>query len=519
MHGFAEDEIRTGVPLLDLFTRRHLANVPTVREIQYCRQLQNSLSPAQEVTGDIMADDGRTIHFISTPLPSGGWLVTHEDTTQQQLARQQIEHLARHDSLTDLINRSALCDQLDEALERRPPSKLIAVLFLDLDNFKTTNDALGHNIGDQLLKEAAERIRHCSRRSHDQIARFGGDDFAIVSTDLSSPAQAAALAERVRQSLRNPFNLQGHLVEIDASIGIALAPQDGLSGEELFKKADLALYQAKRSGRGACTFFENGMDTRMAARRNLEMELRSAFARSEFEVHYQPLLCLATNRITSCEALIRWNHPTRGLVGPSEFISVAEEIGLINNIGDWVMNTACLEAAKWPKEVMVSVNVSAVQFRSRDLINSVISGLTASGLPAGRLELEITESVLLDDTEQTLEILAELQNIGVRIAMDDFGTGYSSLSYLQKHPFNKIKIDQSFVQGLSTSGEANAIVRAVTNLAESLRMDTTAEGVETEGQKAMVTALGCSEIQGFIFSKAVPAMQIRDLLRQHRSHA
>ena len=507
MYGLAPDFVRPGVTLYDLFAMRmdgDTAKRATDRAFEAVRR--------GEVTSrSFNTPDGQAFHYIITPLPSGAWIVTHEDVTQQRQAEAQIEHMAHHDALTDLPNRSALRTHLEQALRYNPRGKLLSVMFLDLDNFKGINDTLGHQMGDELLKIVALRLQSCMRSS-DMVARLGGDEFVIVSTALDQPSEAAVLATRIREALLKPLDLHDNQVTIDTSIGISIYPSDGDDAEQLLKNADLALYSAKGSGRGTYRFFENEMDARMIERRNLELDLRAGFVNGEFEIHYQPLVNLESGNVTSCEALLRWNSAKRGSVPPQTFIPVAEEIGLMPRIGEWVIRTACAEAVKWPENVTVAVNVSPVQFRSQNLVQIIVNALATTGLAANRLEIEITEALLLEHTEDTLRILNQLHALGVRIAMDDFGTGYSSLSYLQKFPFDKIKIDQTFIRELSTESESTAIVRAVTGLAVSLQMITTAEGVETEDQRAIVTELGCTEMQGYLFSAARPAAEILDLL-------
>ena len=507
MYGLAPDFVRPGVTLYDLFAMRmdgDTAKRATDRAFEAVRR--------GEVTSrSFNTPDGQAFHYIITPLPSGAWIVTHEDVTQQRQAEAQIEHMAHHDALTDLPNRSALRTHLEQALRYNPRGKLLSVMFLDLDNFKGINDTLGHQMGDELLKIVALRLQSCMRSS-DMVARLGGDEFVIVSTALDQPSEAAVLATRIREALLKPLDLHDNQVTIDTSIGISIYPSDGDDAEQLLKNADLALYSAKGSGRGTYRFFENEMDARMIERRNLELDLRAGFVNGEFEIHYQPLVNLESGNVSCCEALLRWNSAKRGSVPPQTFIPVAEEIGMMPRIGEWVIRTACAEAVKWPENVTVAVNVSPVQFRSQNLVQIIVNALATTGLAANRLEIEITEALLLEHTEDTLRILNQLHALGVRIAMDDFGTGYSSLSYLQKFPFDKIKIDQTFIKELSAGSESIAIVRAVTGLAVSLQMITTAEGVETEDQRAIVTELGCTEMQGYLFSAARPAAAILDLL-------
>jgi diguanylate cyclase (GGDEF)-like protein len=381
------------------------------------------------------------------------------------------------------------------------------VLCLDLDHFKSVNDTLGHPVGDQLLKAVADRLRRCTREP-DTIARLGGDEFAIIMTSMTQPTDAAALCRRVREAISKPYDLDGHQIVVDISIGISFAPFDASEPDQLLKNADMALYGAKADGRGVYRFFEPEMDARMRQRRELEMDLRRALVNGEFELHYQPLVNLQDNDITGFEALLRWRHPARGLVSPVEFIPVAEETGLIVPLGEWVLRQACTETAPWPGHLKVAVNLSPAQLKSRNLVQVVTSALAAAGMAASRLQLEITESVLMQNTFATLGTLHQLRNLGVQIAMDDFGTGYSSLSYLRSFPFDKIKIDRSFIADLSNGAEPLAIVHAVTNLAKSLSMISTAEGVETQQQLEKLQAVGCNEMQGYFFSHARPADEI-----------
>jgi diguanylate cyclase (GGDEF)-like protein len=394
----------------------------------------------------------------------------------------------------------------------------LAVLYIDIDEFKSVNDALGHPVGDELLMGVADRLRGCLKES-DVAARLGGDEFAVIQTAIKSQSETTELVDKIHSAIRHPFECAGNLITTDASIGIALAAGDGLDLDQLLRNADLALYGAKGDGRRTYRFFEAGMDARAKARRSLELELRQAISDGSLEAWYQPVVNLENNRISSCEALLRWRHPERGMISPAEFIPIAEETGLINQLGLWVLNTACAEAVNWPEEVRVAVNVSPIQFRSQTLALNVAAALAASGLSAGRLELEITEAVLIRDDEAALEILHQLRKLGVRIALDDFGTGYSSLSYLQRFPFDKIKIDRSFIRDMSGAGASSSIVQAVVNIAAASDMTTTAEGVETEQQRNWLVILGCTEMQGFLFSPAIPAVEIRRLLLSHRGKA
>jgi diguanylate cyclase (GGDEF)-like protein len=454
--------------------------------------------------------DGRTISVLHQPLAGGGSLSTHEDITARHQAEAQIAHMAHHDALTDLPNRILFREHLVKALES-VDRETIAVLCIDLDRFKVVNDTLGHPIGDALLRAVGDRLR-ASARPTDLVARLGGDEFAIVQAGTEQPFGATALATRLIAEIAEPFELDGHQMVIGASVGISIAPNDGSDPDRLLKNADMALYRAKSDGRDSCRFFEPDMDARMQARRTMEIDLRRALALGEFEVYYQPLVTLKTEKISCFEALLRWHHPERGTVSPADFIPIAEEIGLMGEVGAWVLKRACLEAAKWPDDIHIAVNLSPAQFRHRAVVLDVVAALGASGLPARRLEVEITETILLQDTESNVAILDELRNLGVRISMDDFGTGYSSLAYLQKFPFDKIKIDRSFVSELDRP-ESIAIIRAVMGLGSSLGMKTTAEGVETEEQLQTLKDEGCTEVQGYLFSRAVPAAQVWQLLQ------
>jgi diguanylate cyclase (GGDEF)-like protein len=457
--------------------------------------------------------DGRILQIDSEHMEGGGWIATHQDITEAMRAEAQIKHLARHDALTNLPNRVVFRSNLEDALKRVPRGGAVAVLCLDLDQFKPVNDTLGHPVGDALLQEVAERLRGCIRET-DTASRVGGDEFAIVLTTDVDPIGVTAFASRVIDTLSAPYTVAGNKVVIGASIGIALAPDDGSTPDELLKNADLALYRAKSDGRGVYRFFEPGMDAKVQARRAMELDLRNALENDEFELFYQPLVNLVDRRIVAFEALLRWRHPERGLVLPGEFIALAEETGLIVPLGAWVLTEACAQAVRWPEHIKVSVNLSPVQFKSNTLALNVIAALNASGLDPKRLELEVTETAMLHDTEGTLAILTRLRELGVSVSMDDFGTGYSSLSYLRKFPFDKIKIDRSFVHGLSGEEESAAIVRAVTGLGRSLGMTTTAEGVESADQLEMLRKEGCTEVQGFLFSAPVPSEQIGSLLEQ-----
>jgi diguanylate cyclase (GGDEF)-like protein/PAS domain S-box-containing protein len=435
-----------------------------------------------------------------------------DDVTERKVAEERITRLAHYDALTELPNRTLFREQLEKELSFVRRGAKLAVLCLDLDHFKSINDTLGHPAGDKLLKEVAQRLRSCLGDC-DLIARLGGDEFAIVQTGLREPKDAEVFAQQLREAVTgSAYYLNGHQTATDLSIGIALAPDDGAEIDELLNHADLALYGAKAEGRANYRYYEPEMNARMKRRRALEIDLRLAMAKKEFVLHYQPIVNLQTGTIIGCEALLRWIHPHRGMIPPLEFIPVAEETGLINSIGEWVLKRACADAMEWPNHVTVAVNVSPVQFRNASLPLMVVAGLAESGLLAQRLEIEITESVLMQNNKSTLVALHQIRDLGVRISLDDFGTGYSSLYYLRSFPFDKIKIDRSFIGDLSNGGEAAAIVYAILNLASSLKMTTTAEGVETADQQKLLQTAGCDEMQGYLFSPPLPASEITKLL-------
>ena len=495
-----------------------MARVATKDPEAAAAEQQRVLAEPSGGTAVTTLTDGSSIAISQRPMPRGGFVATFEDITERLLAEEKIAHLAHYDALTDLPNRVTFYERMESELNRLRRSETIAVLSLDLDHFKNVNDALGHPTGDRVLQEAAERMRSCVR-GEDIVARLGGDEFAIVLVPSEQPPNVTMLAARLIEAVGAPYDIDGQQVIIGASIGIAIAPSDSKEPDVLMKNADLALYRAKADGGGAYRFFEIEMDTRMQARRALELDLRKAIVNGEFELFYQPIINVKTGQIASCEALIRWHHPKRGMVAPLEFIPVAAETGLIVPIGEWVLQQACAEAARWPKQVTIAVNLFPAQFKSRNLVPAVTSALATSGLPAVRLELEITEMVLLEDSEAAFAILHQLRDLGIRIAMDDFGTGYSSLGYLRSFPFDKIKIDESFIRDLPGKEDSVAIVRAVVGLSSSLGITTTAEGVETKEQLASVTAEGCNEFQGFLFSRPQPAADIQRMLGEQAPRA
>ncbi len=507
MYGLSPELVVPGCGLRELLNHQRAVGTFCGDEESYIVELLDVLAQGKASNAVAKATDGRVFSIVNKPIAGGGWIATHEDISDRQRAEERIVHMARHDALTDLPNRTMFRERLEYELKRIKRGDALAVLCLDLDHFKSVNDTLGHPVGDELLKVVAERLRRCIREP-DTIARLGGDEFAIIMTGMHAPTDPVVLAKRIRQAVIKPYILDGHQILADISIGISLAPIDATEPDLLLKNADMALYGAKADGRGTYRFFEPEMDARMKARRELDMDLRKALANGEFRLHYQPLVNIQNNEITAFEALLRWNHPIRGLVPPAEFIPIAEETGLIIPLGEWVLRGACQETANWPTNIKVAVNLSPAQLNSRNFTDVVVNALAASGVSANRLQLEITETVLLQNTFNTLATLQKLRALGVQIALDDFGTGYSSLSYLRSFPFDKIKIDRSFIQDLMTGAEPLAIVHAIAGLAKSLNMTSTAEGVETKQQLEALQALGCIEMQGYLFSHARPPAEI-----------
>lgn len=510
IYGLPEDLTRPGTPLLDILKRRIETNNFGGTPGDYISGRLALTAAHRERIELVEHKDGKVVQIHYRPLPWGGWVATHEDVTERRQSEQRIAYLASHDALTGLPNRVLFREKLDAAIAREQRGRPFSVLFLDLDRFKEVNDSLGHAVGDRLLKQVADRLR-AAVRGGDVVARLGGDEFAILQ-DAEGLGDANELATRLIGAIERPYRIDPHAISISTSIGIAVCPTDGTDPDVLLKNADLALYRAKADGRGTCRFFEKEMDERLQARRLLDSELREALPNGELELYYQPVYSLQTDTITGFEALLRWNHPRRGLISPADFIAVAEESGLINQIGEWVLREACREAATWPDSFTVAVNLSAVQFRGQSLAQLVMNVLGNVGLAAHRLELEVTESVLLKESENTVGTLHLLRDIGVRIAMDDFGTGYSSLSYLRLFPFSRIKIDRSFVADITTKSDSAAIIHATIELARRMDMDVTAEGVETPEQLALLRAEGCTEIQGYIISRPLPAAQARKLV-------
>ena len=514
MYKLSRDQVRPGTTLTEIVDHRYAVGCfPEMTREAYLRW-RDSIVIADKPSDTVTAlKDGRTFAIHHRPMPDGGWVATHEDITERRRVQAEIEHMARHDALTGLPNRVLFRDRLTELLQAGNHN--MAVLFLDLDRFKPVNDALGHSAGDQLLRDAAQRLAGCAREC-DLVARLGGDEFAIIQLEGGNPAAASVLADRLVRAIEAPFEIAGQQVTVGTSIGIALAPADSSDPDDLLKKADLALYDAKTRGRGTHSFFKPELDRRAQGRRALESELRQAAEKGQLELHYQPIIGLDDDKMLACEALVRWHHPQRGMVMPDAFIPLAEESGLIEELGTWVLNRACTQAAAWPSHLAVAVNLSPLQLNGGGLVAIVRDALHASGLAPARLELEITESVPLADDSINLATLHGLRALGVRISLDDFGAGYSSVSYLRNFPFDTIKIDRSFVRDVTGNREAAAIVRAMATLGGSLGMAITAEGVETDEQLRAVRALGCTRAQGYLISTPRPANELPAIAKLDR---
>jgi diguanylate cyclase (GGDEF)-like protein len=508
MYDIAPERVSSGMSLIEIVDLRFEAgSFPAMTRDEYLHWRTNVAVSNEAKDSIVELMNGRTFKIRHRPMPGGGWVATHEDITEQRRSEVKIEYMAHHDALTDLANRVLLNDRLEYVLGRVQHGEMVAVHHLDLDQFKAVNDTFGHPCGDKLLRIVAERLRGLVGEA-DTIARMGGDEFVIVQAMIADPADATSLAQGVIEALSEPYDIDGQQAVIGVSIGISVGPGDGSNPDKLLRNADLALYRAKSDGRGTFRFFEPVMDLQMQTRRIMEQDLRKALPAGEFVLHYQPVVNLASKEISGFEALIRWNHPSKGMISPADFIPLAEEIGFIVPMGEWVIRQACATAAQWPDNLHVAVNISAIQFRSPGLMQVIVSALAASDLAPTRLEIEITESVLLHNKEATLAVLHQLRALGIRIAMDDFGTGYSSLTYLQSFPFDKIKIDRSFVKNITENSSSLTIVRAVAALANGMGMTATAEGVETAEQLHSIASEGCTEMQGFLFSKPLPAAEI-----------
>ena len=513
MYGLSHELAKPGTTFRQIIEARIANGLYSGDPAQY---LDERLGAAFEMEANTKVQelsDGRTIAVMHEPMPQGGWVATHEDITQLRRIEQQMSHMSRHDALTDLPNRVLLRERIEEALERSAEGGLpLIVLLFDIDRFKEVNDTLGPSIGDALLQGVAQRLSRRLKRV-EMIARVGGDEFVVLQLAEKPATAAAALAKKVQAALGTSFDVDDHQIVVTTTIGIAIGPSDGGNAGELLKNADLALNRAKSDGAGTIRFFERGMDQHMQARHRLERDLRSALHNGEFELYYQPQLNIERGEITGFEALLRWNHPERGLVGPADFIPLAEETGLIVPIGEWALRQACLDAVKWPKGIKVAVNLSAAQFRFGNVRQAVISALGGSHLLPQSLELEVTETVLLQDSDAVAVTLDKLREIGIGIALDDFGTGYSSLSYLSRFHFDKIKIAQLFIKELAEKSESSlAILRSIVAIGASLGIATTAEGVETLEEFECVRREGCTEVQGYFISRPRPVGEVRDIL-------
>jgi diguanylate cyclase (GGDEF)-like protein len=499
-----------GLPTIEIFEHMAATGGLSTASVKSIYTKQRDLAAAgQSGTFIVTGECDRSISISQRPIAEGGWIATYEDVSEQRRAEAHIRFAAHHDALTKLPNRVLFRIRLDEMIKTLSDGDPgLALLYLDLDRFKQVNDTLGHPVGDALLEAAGQRLLNCLRDS-DIVARLGGDEFAIAYLSADLPTAAEDLARRVISALSLPYEIAGHTVMVGVSIGIALVGAETMDADTLLKNADMALYEAKAKGRGISSVFEADMERKLHSRLAIEEDLRGALERDEFELLYQPLWDLGTNRVVGFEALVRWNHPVRGTVSPALFIQVAEETGLIRPIGQWILNRACADARHLPDDVKVAVNLSGAQFDGGDIVDIVAGALDGAGLAASRLELEITETTLLKNDETTLALLFRLRALGIRIALDDFGTGYSSLSYLRRFPFDKIKIDQSFVREMATRADCAAIVGSIVSLANKLDITTTAEGIETVDQLNLIRATGCTEAQGHLFS--VPR-SIRDVL-------
>ena len=492
---------------------------PSLRDVvpELASEIEGNVARRRSAEFEIECRDRRIIAVAQRPMPESGWVATFADVTEQRLAQARIAHMARHDGLTNLPNRYAFRERIQEVLDaRRTDGSMLAVMCLDVDQFKEVNDTLGHPTGDALLCAVAERLADCVRDT-DMVARFGGDEFAVLQPQIERFDEAERLASRLVEAMRRPFMVNGELVYTTGSVGVAVAPKHGDDPVMLLKNADLALYTAKAEGRRTYRLFESKMDERVASRHILERDLRQAIAAGQFQVNYQPIVHLETMKTTGFEALLRWIHPVHGRVPPGEFIPVAEDAGLITEIGRWVLAQACADAASWPAHLKLSVNLSAVQFAHGDIVEDIRAALSRAGLRPERLVVEITESLLLTESIATLDTLRRMKELGLEVAMDDFGTGYSSLSYLRKYPFDRIKIDRDFVNSAGQGDTGAAIVQTIVQLSAALGMTTVAEGIETEESLETLLAAGCPEGQGFLFSEAQPASKVMEMIRREES--
>ncbi|MPZ38117.1 MAG: EAL domain-containing protein [Rhizobiales bacterium] len=504
MYHLTPDQVKPGAPARDILEARVAAGAaPASRSFAADRLADMSQGKDYSITDYLR--DGRVIAINHQRMANGGWVAVHHDITVQKRAEAELAHMARYDALTGLANRALFLEKVNEGLARMAnQGDPFSVLMLDLDRFKQVNDSLGHAIGDSILKAVADRLRRLVR-DDDVVARLGGDEFAIIQTsDTNQHDQATVLANRILSILTEPYDIDGRKIVIGTSIGITLAPYDAVTADALVGHADLALYKAKSEGRNRFRFFETAMEAEARERRDLEEDLRRAILREEFELHYQTIIDVGRRECCGAEALVRWRHPERGLLFPDQFIGLAEDSGLIMPLGEWILRRACTDAIQWPSQLKVAVNLSPLQLKQTNLLDALKSILRESGLDSRRLELEITETVLVEKNEENLAVLHEIKDLGISIVLDDFGTGYSSMRYLQMFPFDKIKIDKSFIQSMINHADSAAIVCAITGLGRGLDTETTAEGVETADQLAFLRTAGCQLAQGYLFSRPVP---------------
>jgi diguanylate cyclase (GGDEF)-like protein len=509
MYRLSAEIVKPGCSFRELIRHRQDVGSFTGDVEEYRAALLRDLAQLKATEVMFQTPEGRSMRIVNQPLLDGGWLATHDDVTEQRKSEARIAYLAHHDMLTGLANRAAVAQKIEEASARqRRWGDPFSVLLLDLDRFKNVNDTLGHPAGDALLRQVAVRLKACLRET-DVLGRLGGDEFAIIQPgERDQRAAASELADRIIEIFAQPFDVDGNEVNIGTSVGIALAPEHASDPDDLLKMADLALYRAKSIGRNNYQFFDAQMNEAAGARRELETQLRHAIQNNELELHYQPIINTKTRKIDGAEALIRWRHRTKGMIPPDQFIPLAEECGLINQIGAWVIAAACAEAATWPSDIRISVNLSPVQLRKANLHDIVMNALARSGLPPKRLELEITETALIEIGMDCLPVLNQFKRLGITVALDDFGTGYSSLSHLTMFPFDKIKIDKSFTQNMAKRADCAAIISATLTLAKGLNITTTAEGVETTEQYRLLRLAGVTSLQGFLFARPGPACAI-----------
>lgn len=504
--GIVSSKLSAGASLREVIAEGAQSGAYTGERSNFVEEAIRAYSDKRPSSRVLKWINGRVVRIHRHPLPEGGWLTTHEDITEFQRAVEHATYLTHHDVLTGLLNRKSFIDQLNVCLVTLGAEDEVAVLHVGLDGFSNLHEVMGRDISEGVIKTMATRLTQCTHGTH-LVSRVGGGDFAIAQVRGRQPVTATELARRIFNAMSNPFQIGAQAVDLKASIGIAIGPKDGDNAEDLVRNADIALNRAKAESGGQYRFFEAELDAAARTRRALELDLRKALTSDHLDVHYQPIINLPRNEVSGFEALARWHHPERGRVSPAEFIPIAEEAGLIVALGEWVLRKACCDAATWPDNLKLSVNLSPIQLTT-GIGSAVASALAVSGLEPSRLELEITETALLQDTEATLAALHELHGLRVRVSMDDFGTGYSSFSYLRRFPFDTIKIDRSFVTDLPTSNHCLAIVRAVAGLARSLNIETTAEGVETVDQLKVIAEEGCDNVQGFLFSGAVPANEV-----------